>query len=127
MGASFQDLRVWQQAMALAAQAYRSTEDFPKHERYGMVSQIRRAAVSVASNIAEGKGHRSDKEFLHYLFHARGSLFELETQILLAEQLQYISEEKTKELIDSVTVVARSLTGLINSLEDSSQRAAGAH
>ena len=119
MGGSFQDLRVWQQAMKLAAELYRATHDFPKHELYGITSQIRRAAVSVARNIAEGKGHRSDREFLHYLFHARGSLFELETQILLAQQLQYISEEKTKELIGLVTVVARSLTGLINSLDES--------
>ncbi len=119
MSGSFQDLRVWQQAMTLAAAAYKATELFPKHELYGMTSQIRRAAVSVASNIAEGKGHRSDREFLHFLFHARGSLFELETQILLAQQLQYMSEEKTKELIGLVTVVARSLTGLINSLDES--------
>jgi four helix bundle protein len=119
MSGSFQDLRVWQQAMTLAAAAYKATEPFPKHEVYGMTSQIRRAAVSVASNIAEGKGHRSDREFLHFLFHARGSLFELETQILLAQQLQYMSEEKTKELIGLVTTVARSLTGLINSLDES--------
>ena len=118
MSSSFQDLRVWQQAMALAAAACKATETFPKHELYGMTSQIRRAAVSVASNIAEDKGHRSDREFLHFLFHARGSLFELETQILLAQQLQYISEEKTKELVGTVTLVARSLTGLINSLEE---------
>jgi four helix bundle protein len=76
------------------------------------------ASVSVASNMAEGKGHRSDREFLHFLFHARGSLFELETQILLAQQLQYISEEKTKELIGLLTTVARSLTGLVKSLDE---------
>jgi four helix bundle protein len=119
MSGSFQDLRVWQQAMTLAAATYKTTESFPKHELYGITSQIRRAAVSVASNVAEGKGHRSDREFLHFLYYARGSLFELETQILLAQQLQYISEEKTKELIGSVTVVARSFTGLINSLDES--------
>jgi four helix bundle protein len=116
MGGSFQELRVWQQSMKMAAAEYKATEAFPKHELYGMTSQIRRAAVSVASNIAEGKGHRSDREFLHFLFHARGSLFELETQILLAQQLQYVSEASTKELINSITIVARSLTGLINSL-----------
>jgi four helix bundle protein len=118
VSSSFQDLRVWQQAMTLAAAAYKATELFPKPEVYGITSQIRRAAVSVASNIAEGKGHRSDREFLHFLYHARGSLFELETQILLAQRLQYVSEEGTKELIGSVTVVARSLTGLINSLAE---------
>jgi four helix bundle protein len=73
--------------------------------------------ASVASNIAEGKGHRSDREFLHFLYHARGSLFQLETQILLAHQLQYISETETADLRQLITPVARSLTGLINSLE----------
>lgn len=70
--------------MKLAAEVYRCTEGFPKHEVYGLTSQIRRASVSVPSNIAEGKGHRSEREFSHYLYHARGSLFELETQLLLA-------------------------------------------
>lgn len=79
--------------MKLAGEVYRCTERLPKHELYGLSSQIRQVAVSVASNIAEGKGHRSDREFLHFLFHARGSLFELETQLLLAKQLQYIPED----------------------------------
>jgi len=125
MGSSYQDLRVWQQAMTLAAHVYRVTDKFPKHELYGLVSQIRRAAVSVASNIAEGKGHRSDKEFLHFLFHARGSLFELETQILLAQQLQYISEVEGAELRQLLAPTARSLTGLINSLDQTAAAAAG--
>ena len=63
---------MWQQAMKLVGEVYRDTEHLPKHELYGLTSQIRRAAVSVASNIAEGKGHRSDREFLHFLYHARG-------------------------------------------------------
>ncbi len=107
---------MWQQAMKLAGEVYRCTESLPKQELYGLTSQIRRAAISVASNIAEGKGHRSDREFLHFLFHARGSLFELETQLLLAKQLQYTSESDSAALLESVAVVARSLTGLINSL-----------
>ena len=117
MGSNYQDLRVWQQAMALAAHVYRTTEKFPKSEMYGLVSQIRRAAVSVASNIAEGKGHRSDKEFLHFLYYARGSLFEVETQILLSHQLQYISEAETADAQQLITPVARSLAGLFNSLD----------
>lgn len=103
--------------MALAAVVYRTTDKFPKHELYGLVSQLRRAAVSVASNIAEGKGHRSDREFLHFLYYARGSLFELETQILLSQQLQYISEAETADVKQLITPVAKSLTGLINSLD----------
>ena len=109
--------------MKLAGEVYRCTESLPKHELYGLTSQIRRAAVSVASNIAEGKGHHSDREFLHFLFHARGSLFELETQLLLAKQLQYIPEAEAAALLESVAVVARSLAGLINSLTAKSAEA----
>jgi four helix bundle protein len=115
-GSSFRDLRVWQQAIELALSVYRFSEAFPKHEVYGLSQQMRRAAVSVASNIAEGKGHRSDKEFRHFLFHARGSLMELETQILLAGKLQYLSAEQSALLQGTATQVGRSLTGLINSL-----------
>jgi len=73
MSSSFRDLRVWQEAMKLASGIYRMTADFPKHELYGLSQQMRRAAVSVPSNIAGGKGHRSDKAFVSFLFHARGS------------------------------------------------------
>ena len=78
---SFRDLRVWQQAIEMALAVYRGTERFPKHELYGLAQQMRRAAVSVPSNIAEGKGRWSDKEFRQFLFHARGSLLELETNL----------------------------------------------
>ena len=115
---SFRDLRVWQQAIEFALAVYRASEKFPKHEVYGLSQQMRRAAVSIASNIAEGKGHRSDREFRHFLFHARGSLMELETQILLADKLQYLSAEQSKFLQDMATQVGRSLTGLINSLTE---------
>ncbi|HEY6768477.1 MAG TPA: four helix bundle protein [Candidatus Sulfotelmatobacter sp.] len=115
-GSSFRDLRVWQQALELALAVYRNSEAFPKHETYGLSQQMRKAAVSVASNIAEGKGHRSDKEFRHFLFHARGSLMELETQILLAGKLQYLSAEQSMSLQRMATQAGRSLTGLINSL-----------
>jgi len=84
MASSFQDLRVWREAIKLAVSIYGATEKFPKHELYGLTSQIRRAAVSVASNIAEGKGHRSSREFCNFLFHARGSLLELQTQPIIA-------------------------------------------
>src|SRR5690349_19040367 len=91
MPSSFRDLRVWQEAIELTTDIYRQTVRFPKHETYGLVQQIRRAAVSIASNIAEGKGHRSDKEFLHFLFHARGSLLEVQTQLVIAGKLGYLS------------------------------------
>jgi four helix bundle protein len=113
---SFRDLRVWQQAIELTVAVYKATEEFPKHEVYGLSQQMRRAAVSIASNIAEGKGHRSDKEFRHFLFHARGSLLELETQIVIATKLEYLSSARSQELPMLATQVARSLTGLINSI-----------
>ena len=74
VASTFRDLRVWQQAMELAVATYRFTGKFPKHELYGLVSQLRRSAVSVASNIAEGKGRHTDREFTNFLYHARGSL-----------------------------------------------------
>ena len=113
---SFRDLRVWQEAMKLTAEVYRGTVRFPRHELYGLSSQMRRAAVSVPSNIAEGKGHHSDKEFSHFLFHARGSLLELQTQILIAEELQYLSREDGQQLSAMCEGVGRALSGLINSL-----------
>jgi four helix bundle protein len=115
---SFQDLRVWQEAMKLTTAVYKHTAMFPKHEIYGLSQQMRRAAVSVPSNIAEGKGHRSDREFSHFLLHARGSLLELETQLLMAEELQYLLKEDAQCLLSMAEGVGRALSGLINSMRD---------
>src|SRR5579884_3180456 len=116
MSSTFRDLRVWQEAMALTVQVYRTTAEFPKSETYSLVQQMRRAAVSVPSNIAEGKGHRSNKEFAHFLFHARGSLWELQTQVLLAEELCFLREDDGKLLLAAAENVSRALSGLIASL-----------
>jgi four helix bundle protein len=113
---SFRDLRVWQQAMKLTIGIYQSTAGFPKHELYGLSQQIRRASVSVPSNIAEGKGHRSNKEFVHFLHHARGSLWELQTQMILAEQLRYVSKQEGGVLLAAAENVSRALNGLITSM-----------
>ncbi len=78
---------------------------------------MRRAAVSVPSNIAEGKGHHSDKEFAHFLFHARGSLLELQTQLMIAEDLQYLTKAEAEQQLTRAEVVGRALSGLINSLQ----------
>jgi len=115
---SFRDLRVWQEAMKLSTEIYRSTAGFPRHELYGLSQQIRRAAVSVPSNIAEGKGHRSDREFVRFLLHARGSLLELQTQLLIAEELQYFRKEEGQRLLALAEVVGRALSGLINSMSE---------
>lgn len=115
---SFRDLRVWQEAMKLTTEIYRSTTVFPRHELYGISQQIRRAAVSVPSNIAEGKGHRSNKEFVHFLLHARGSLLELQTQLLIAKELEYIGKEEAERLLGLAEAVGRALSGLINSMSE---------
>src|SRR6476659_1156091 len=87
---SYQDLVAWQKAMDLVELVYGATRGFPREEVYGLTSQVRRAAVSVPSNIAEGQGRASTKEFLHHLSIARGSLFEVETQVLVAQRLGYL-------------------------------------
>jgi four helix bundle protein len=111
---TFQDLRIWQEAMDLTEGIYKATIDFPRHELYGLTSQLRSAAVSVPSNIAEGKGHRSDPEFMRFLLHARGSLLELQTQLLIARRLQYLSEDKTIQLCHRSDSIGRGLNALIN-------------
>jgi four helix bundle protein len=108
--------------MKLAADVYRGTEIFPRHEIYGLTQQMRRAAVSIPSNIAEGKGHRSNREFSHFLFHARGSLLELQTQLMIASELGYLSGESLRKLLDSADRVGRALSGLINSLSDTAPK-----
>jgi four helix bundle protein len=115
---TFRNLRVWQEAMALTIEVYRNTRSFPKHELYGLTQQIRRAAVSVPSNIAEGKGHYSDKEFSRFLFYARGSLLELQTQLLIAEHLEYLSNTDAQRLTVMADGVGRALSGLISSLRE---------
>jgi len=116
MASSFQDLRVWQEAIKLAVAIYGVTEKFPKHELYGLTSQIRRAAVSVASNIAEGKGHRSNREFCNFLFHARGSLLELQPQLIIARELKYLPAADAEGLLAQAAGVARALNALIGAL-----------
>src|ERR1700733_10986859 len=117
MPSSFRDPRVWNEAMSFVLEIYRATEQFPRHELYRLSQQLRRAAVSVPSNIAEGKGHRSDREFEHFLMHARGSLLEVQTQIMIAKELQYVRSEEAERLLMSSNAICRSLNSLINSLE----------
>ena len=118
MSASFKDLRVWQDALKFSVEVYRLTGQFPKHEVYGLSQQLRRAAVSVPSNIAEGKGHRSDREFGNFLLHARGSLLEAQTQLMIAKELQYLSGEDAGCILASAVAIGRSLNSLINSLRE---------
>jgi len=114
MSASYRDLRVWQTSMRLVANIYTATQDFPKSELYGLVNQMRRVAVSVPSNIAEGKGRLTDRDRAHFFSQARGFLLELETQILIGEQLKYISSAQANALVQLSAEVGRMLNGLID-------------
>ena len=113
---SYQDLNAWQLAMRLAGRVYRATKLFPKEELFGMVQQTRRAAVSVPSNIAEGYGRGSRRDYVSFLRIARGSLYEVETNIILAEQLEYLNGKQAKSLLDDLRECSRTLQGLIKSL-----------
>jgi len=98
MVSDFKDLEVWKKAMALTLETYRITTMLPKDERYGLSDQMRRAAVSIPSNIAEGHSRQSNKEFMRFLYIAQGSKAELETQVLLAQQLGMLSAKQTEKL-----------------------------
>jgi len=118
MAQHFKDLIAWQKAMDLVNAVYDATESFPKKEVYSLTDQIRRAAVSIPSNIAEGQAHYSNREFLHFLRHSRGSLAELETQVLIAQRRSYLRESQAAELLKQADEVGRILSGLINSLKE---------
>jgi len=113
---TYRDLKAWQKAMELVTAIYASTQRFPKEETYGLTSQMRRAAVSIPSNIAEGQGRRLEGDFQHFLRNGRGSLLELETQILIAQNLQYLEEADAEMLLAMCAEAGRILNGLIGSL-----------
>ena len=113
---SDRDLIVWKKSMSLVLDVYRSTNSFPKTETYGLATQLRRASVSIPSNIAEGQARLSTMEFKQSLGHARGSLMEVETYILLAQELGYLERDQSESLLASSAEVGRILNGLLNSL-----------
>ena len=119
MKQSYKDLIVWQKAIALVTAIYAATRTFPKEELFGLSSQMRRAAVSIPSNIAEGQGRQTTGEFRQFLGHARGSLLETETQILLSERLEYLDHKTSEMLLGQAAEVGRILNGLMNSLDKS--------
>jgi len=113
---NFRELTVWQKAHDLALEVYRDTKGFPADERFGLTVQLRRAAVSIASNIAEGCGRGSDKDFARFLGIAAGSASEVEYQILLARDLGYLSDDDNGRLNSHVNEVKRILNSFIQSL-----------
>lgn len=113
---SYRDLHVWQRATALAVEVYRRTAKFPADERFGLTSQVRRAVVSVASNIAEGSGRASWGDLLRHLSIARGSLKEVEAQLFIAVQLGYCTEPELAKCFEGCDIVSRMLTNLQRSI-----------
>ena len=113
---SYGELIAWQKAMDLVQSVYEAVRTFPKEEIYGLTSQLKRAAVSVPSNIAEGQGRKSTREFLHHLSIAYGSLMEVETQILIAVRLDYLSQQDAERIIERTSEVGRLINGLSNAL-----------
>ena len=113
----YEDLIAWQKAKLFAAEIYRATEPFPKSEAYGLTSQLRRAAVSVASNIAEGQGRLTKGEFCNFLGQARGSLYELETQLSISVDLRFLAEVDFKKLREQSSEISKLLNGLIESMQ----------
>jgi four helix bundle protein len=120
---SYRDLDVWQRAMKLAELCYKETDRFPARETYGMASQIRRAAVSIGSNIAEGNSRRTRQAYLNHLSIALGSQSELETQVELSRRLELVSEKSAHEILELAEVVGRMLHSLIRSLEQKGEEA----
>ena len=112
----FKKLDVWNKSVDLAVYVYKATQDFPKDERFGLVSQMRRCSVSVSSNIAEGAGRNTDGEFIHFLGIAEGSLNELETQSIISYRLGYLTEESLKKIQLSVDELKNKIYKLKQSL-----------
>jgi four helix bundle protein len=114
---SYRDLIAWRKAISLVTEIYGITLQFPKHETYGLSSQLRRASVSIASNIAEGHGRATPGEFAQFLSQARGSLCELETQVVIALALGYIDRQQGLSLTKNTEELGRVLNGLISSIQ----------
>ncbi len=115
---SYRDLRVWQEAVNLAESCYRLTKTFPKEELYGMTTQIRRASVSIAANIAEGYGRKTKGEYIQFLYIAQGSLKELETHWLISQRVELASPQSVNPILNQCESVGRLLLTLIRALEN---------
>jgi len=115
--ANFKELLVWQRSIDFVTEIYRTKEAFPKDEIYGLISQIRRAAVSIPSNIAEGNSRRSKPDYLQFLKIARGSCAEVETQLIISKNIGFLNEDDYLKLNQQIIEISKMLNGLINSLQ----------
>lgn len=114
--AYFKELKVWQKSVSFVTEIYKLTENFPKTEMFGLTSQLRRASVSIPSNIAEGNSRRSTADYSQFLKIARGSCAEIETQILIAKNLNFISEKTFENLTNQIIEISKLLNALMNAL-----------
>jgi four helix bundle protein len=117
MASEFRNLTAWQKAVALAVDVYRVCETFPRAERFGLIQQLETAAVSVPSNIAEGRGRSTARDYRNFLLHARGSTYEVETQIEIAKRLGYITIEQANALTEAANEVARLINGIVRAID----------
>ena len=117
-GKNYADLIAWQKAMDLVEMIYRLTNGFPRDERFDLTSQLHRSAISIPSNIAEGQGRYSKREFVRFLSIAHGSLREVETQVLIAMRLGYAGRDNVNEVVTMTSEVGRLITGLSKSLKE---------
>ena len=104
---NLKELKIWNKAVDLTVDVYKSTASFPSDEKYGLTSQIRRSSVSISSNISEGAGRNSDREFIHFLGIANGSSYELQTQLLIAGKLELISNETVTTLLNQIEEIQK--------------------
>lgn len=121
---SYRELKVWRKSFALCKLVYRLSQRFPADERFGLVAQLRRAAVSIPSNIAEGHSRDTTRDYLRFLWMAKGSLAEVETQLMLAKELRLAEEHEIDEALNMADEVGRMLRGLIKSLDAGAPRSA---
>lgn len=113
---SYNELIVWRKSIELVEQIYAVTRDFPQAEIYCLTNQIRRSAISIPSNIAEGQARKTTKDFLNFLSIAQGSRAELETQIIIANRLEYVDDDKAEQLLSTLTEIAKMLYSLSSTL-----------
>ena len=111
---NYTELDVWKNSRKLVTDVYQLTKSFPKDELYGLTNQIRRCVISVPSNIAEGCGRQTTKDTIHFLYISRGSLYELETQLFVASDLEYINKKEVEILLEKLTTCKKLLNGFIN-------------
>jgi len=114
---TFRDLLIWQKSMSFVTKIYKQTNKFPDEEKFGLVSQLRRSAISVPSNMAEGYGRNSNKDFIRFLNIAMGSLFEIQTQIQIAYNLKFIEQQNFDELFEQSREIERMMSSFIKSLD----------